>query len=339
MKRVLIFFLFLSFTLYSKEVVKEKSILEQLNEFGKNLTDLNVSEKLKYDNLVKKVAELNVDDNFDKRKFEGFKRLLPYRRNYLMFYGYDFIKHPPRASAGEKFGDRRQAEAKFQISMKFPLFQDFLSSGGDLYAAYTQQSMWQIFNGSTSRPFRETNYQPEIFLDFDFHDKNKFVKTLHVRNIIASIIHQSNGQDRPKSRSWNRANLEVILGYKNWTIGGNIWNRFNEKPYKADDKSTDDNPDLEDFIGRQNIYLRYDFKRENDKKYSFLLLHQNDFFKYDVGKGFTKVEFTFPSNFNKNFDFIIQYFNGYGESLIDYDIRVSKIYIGVLLTDWSFKIF
>jgi len=35
------------------------------------------------------------------------------------------------------------------------------SSG--LYFGFTAMSFWQVYNDAVSKPFRETNYEPEVF--------------------------------------------------------------------------------------------------------------------------------------------------------------------------------
>jgi phospholipase A1 len=54
-----------------------------------------------------------------------------------------------------------QTEGKFQLSFKFKLADLDDTIGASVWAGYTQQSHWQVYNGEQSRPFRETNYEPE----------------------------------------------------------------------------------------------------------------------------------------------------------------------------------
>jgi phospholipase A1/A2 len=58
-------------------------------------------------------------------------------------------------------------EAAFQLSFKFRLWTTDDRRWG-AWAAYTQQSQWQLYNdsGNASRPFRETNYMPELILSY-----------------------------------------------------------------------------------------------------------------------------------------------------------------------------
>ena len=78
-----------------------------------------------------------------------------YKFNYLLPVTY--AKNVPN-------DERKSVETKFQISLAKPLFYDLFGLRESLVAAYTQTSWWQITR--TSAPFRETNYQPEIFLNF-----------------------------------------------------------------------------------------------------------------------------------------------------------------------------
>lgn len=57
----------------------------------------------------------------------------------------------------------RSEEVALQISPKFPLVNDLLVENDGLQIGFTTISFWQACSGSVSAPFRETNYEPEIF--------------------------------------------------------------------------------------------------------------------------------------------------------------------------------
>lgn len=60
----------------------------------------------------------------------------------------------------------RKDEVKFQLSLAFPLWRGILGPNSVLGASYTQKSWWQLSNSKESSPFRETNYEPQLFLGF-----------------------------------------------------------------------------------------------------------------------------------------------------------------------------
>ena len=57
--------------------------------------------------------------------------------------------------------DYRRDEAKFQLSLRTKLAQDLVLPNADLWVGFTQQTFWQIWNGKDSKPFRNSDYEPE----------------------------------------------------------------------------------------------------------------------------------------------------------------------------------
>ena len=99
--------------------------------------------------------------------------------------------------------DQLRTEAKLQISLKTKVMEDLFRTRADLWVGYTQQSNWQLYNqGEKSAPFRNTDYAPEIFLTQPVKATLPFGGKLRMLGV--GYIHQSNGQSRPMSRSWNR---------------------------------------------------------------------------------------------------------------------------------------
>lgn len=204
-------------------------------------------------------------------------------------------------------------EAKFQVSLKTKVFHNIFWGKGDLWAAYTQKAFWQIYNKKESRPFRELNYEPELILNFpvDFS-----ILGFTGKMVGLAVVHESNGQSDPVSRSWNRLVFHAGFERNNWQLMVKPWFRLGNK--------IDDNPDISDFVGRGEVSLTYDWGRQ---RFSAIGRHSLRF--GDKSRGSILVSWSFP--IVKNFSGHVQLFEGYGESLIDYNHRQTTIGLGVSL--------
>ncbi|WP_103611792.1 phospholipase A [Campylobacter concisus] len=206
---------------------------------------------------------------------------------------------------------RKSVETKFQISLAKPLFYDVFGLRESLVAAYTQTSWWQITK--TSAPFRETNYQPEIFLNFA---SPKYLEKIGVKNLKFGLLHESNGRDGTNSRSWNRAYVQSDFVYGNFSVSPRVWSVIGEK---------NDNKEILNYIGHGDLRLSY---KLNDQIFSLMLRNNLHFDK--TNKGAAELSYMFPI-FSTGVYGYLQYFTGYGESLIDYDRHTDKVGLGFVI--------
>ena len=249
--------------------------------------------------------------------------ITPHKQNYILLGAYNFsspYEEPWEESAGQDV-DLNSAEVKFQVSFKFMLWEDIFNKrkNGDLYIAYTQLAMWQLYNRDISSPFRETNYEPEAFLAFDtawnvFGLKNRF--------FLVGFSHQSNGREEPLSRSWNRIYANFILNRGSLVLSVKPWFRIPE------DAATDDNPDIEDYLGYGELRALY---RTGDNTFGMMLRNN---LKFDNNRGAVQLDWSFPLPGTDRIKGYVQYFNGYGECLLDYNASTSRLGVGFLLTDF-----
>jgi len=237
-----------------------------------------------------------------------------HRPNY--FLGITYNDHPNR-KVYESVGinEPKQYEAKYQLSLRMLVWSDIFYGKGDLYAAYTQLSLWQIY--SYSSPFRETNYEPELLLSFDTEFN---VLGLTNRLFIIGLNHQSNGMGPVLSRSWNRIYMEFIAERGNFFTGLKSWYRIPE------DEEEDDNPDIEDYLGYGQLFGAYKYKKN---VFSFMLRNN---LQFDENRGALEIGWSYP--LKNNLRIYCQYLNGYGESLVDYNVLTRRISIGVMINDW-----
>jgi phospholipase A1 len=254
-----------------------------------------------------------LDKESQRRKFP----ITPYRSNYILPVTFNNTPNEEPIQEADPGKELKNYEVKFQISFKIKLWQDVLGKNMDLWVGYTQLSFWQLYNFEDSSPFRETNYEPELLLNFRT-DYN--LLGLRGRYINIGFNHQSNGREEPLSRSWNRAVANFGFERDNFIVTLNTWYRIPE------DEEDDDNPNIEDFMGYGQVNLYYIWR---EHRFGLFLRNNLDF--HD-NKGAFQIEWSIP--LLKRVNGYIEYFSGYGESLLDYDASTNRIGVGFILKDW-----
>lgn len=212
----------------------------------------------------------------------------------------------------------KSMEAKFQLSLKTKAVENLFGDNGDVWVGYTQSSRWQVYNEAESRPFRETNYEPEASLVFR---TNYELLGLNWRMLGLTLNHQSNGRSDPLSRSWNRVILNLGFERDNFALMLRPWYRIEE------DAADDNNPDITDYVGRGDLTAFYRWK-----EHDFSLMLRHSLKGGDDSHGAVQFDWTFPISGKLRGQ--VQLFDGYGESLIDYNHRATYVGVGVSLMNW-----
>lgn len=289
-------------------------------KINKNLTDLfslemNASERRQ--SLLDSRWELSKESKL------GTWNLRAYQPIYILpaFWTSDKneLPHSPNLrNTVDQRQDLKSTEAKFQLSLKTKALENIVGDNGDLWVGYTQSARWQVYNEDESRPFRETNYEPEASLMFR---TNYNLFGLNGRLLGFTFNHQSNGRSDPLSRSWNRIIFNLGLEKDNFALMLRPWYRMDEE------KNDDNNPDIKDYIGRGDLTAFY---RKNNHDFSLLLRHSLK--GGDKSHGAVQFDWSFPISGKLRGHF--QLFDGYGESLIDYNHRATYAGLGVSLMNW-----
>jgi len=271
---------------------------------------------------------VSLSERWDLIKPSNKKQLFkfePYKPVYILFTNYtnDINQQPSSENPNNTVPspiELNQVELKFQLSFKTKILQNVFGekTGGDFWIGYTQSSRWQIYNATQSRPFRETNYEPEMI--FILPTKYKLFGLNGVYSGV-SLTHQSNGRANPLSRSWNRVIFHVGLEAQNWSVIFKPWIRISE------DLAEDDNPNIENYLGRAELLVAYKHKR-----------HQASFRgRHSLNGGHNNrgsVQFNYAAQLYNNLKIYTQFFHGYGESMIDFNHKQTTIGIGLSLVNW-----
>lgn len=266
--------------------------------------------------LLSKFWEL---DPADKR---GVFNFVGYQPNYVLpMHVTSRVNRAPRSptQAAVSVPDNRREEAKFQLSLRTKLLQNVGFAGADLWGAFTMQTLWQVYNHAESRPFRNTDYQPElIYVVPTAPGLRAWPFGWQWRFSQLGLAHQSNGQSDPLSRSWNRVYLGAGFERGNWTFTTRLNRRLRERI------ENDNNPDLLAYRGKAEFTLGW-----ASGLHTVSLHHRSNL--RSENSGGSSLEWTYPVSRDQpnGLRWYVQLFNGYGETLSDYNFRQTSLGAGV----------
>lgn len=239
--------------------------------------------------------------------------LYPYENNYVL-YTYTSNINKNSITSYDWAPNARKDELKFQLSLAIPIWRGLLGDNSVLAASYTQRAWWQLTNSKESVPFRETNYEPQVFLGWATTYDLGAGWTL--RDVETGLNHQSNGRSDPTSRSWNRAYLRLMA--KNGNMLAEI------KPWvRIDGGSSDDNPDIIKYMGHYRAKIGYQWGES--------IFSVQGQYNWNSGYGGAELGWSYPVT--KYIRFYTQVYSGYGESMIDYNHRQTRVGVGFTLND------
>ncbi len=248
--------------------------------------------------VPKNKTEFNADSirrDFDNRPFFGL-----YKDNYFTV-GTTVGSKPTSANS----------DVKFQVSISQRLTKSVLPFHSYLFLMYSQKCMWNVFENSL--PMRDLNFNPGIGLSKLLISKNRLIG-----KITLLIEHESNGRDRLASRSWNKISFcgNIYLD-PNLMVHGKVWIPI------IDGHNNDD------ILKYSGIYQTGIQAMSTNRRWVFsatFIKRQGWNFN-----GNTILELGFRIRKSDNQFLCLQYYNGYGENMLDYNKYHSRLRIGLLI--------
>lgn len=264
--------------------------------------------------------------SFDPDRYEQYMNskysLFMHERNYILPFSY--VTNPsediyPKAKALEPNNSNdyySNVEAEFQISFFFPVSRkmSLFGSNWDFLFSYTHHAWWQIYNAAWSRPFRETNYTPEVFIRQINEDSAHNFLGLKPVGYDLGYVHESNGQIQLLSRSWNRLFARAYLAAPDFLVTLTGWLRLPES-------ESDDNADIQVYKGVGSLEIQKAFG-SHTLELEMLLAQKSGL----------ELRYSYP--FKEGLRWFLDVKYGYGQSLIEYDRVTKRIALGFALENF-----
>jgi phospholipase A1 len=236
---------------------------------------------------------------------QEFMKLYDAQPSFGMFHDNYLITGVPT----NKEISNQTADVKYQISISQRLTKSRLPFNSTLLLTYTQKSFWDIYKNSS--PFADNNYNPGLTL------VRPVLNNQQLKGVAAlSFEHESNGLDSIYSRSWNYITFSGVYFYNaNISVQARIWAGI----------LGDENKDLFRYRGNSLIALNY--RSNEDKFWVSLVLNPTQ----RIRTVNTILELNFKPLETANQYLFLQWYNGFGENLFDYNQYTSMVRFGVCI--------
>lgn len=211
------------------------------------------------------------------------------------------------------------SDVKFQISLSIRLTNAVLPWNSFLFLFYTQKTFWNVFQNSM--PMHDLNFNPGIGWSKPFFNKGKYAGKLTML-----VEHESNGRDGLDSRSWNRVSFYGSTIIDDWLmVHAKFWIPIIDG---------ENNRDILKYCG---IYQSGVVVTTPNKKFSFgLTMVKRSGWNLNFN---TILEASWKVHEKSNLNLFAQYYNGYGESLLDYNQFHSRLRVGIVFKPHFFSEF
>lgn len=258
--------------------------------------------------IVNVPAQEKVDADSLRRDFDSQPYFGLYKDNYFIF-------GPPIGYKPTK----ENTNIKFQISISQKLTRSTLPFGTYLYLFYTQKVFWNVLENSM--PMTDLNFNPGIGLA-----KPLFVKNRFIGKVFFILEHESNGRDGDASRSWNKVSFGAnIMIDPNLMVNGKVWIPIVDGGY---------NRDILDYSGIYQVGMQFFSKNRRFNGSINLTKRRGWNLNYN-----TTIELAYRLWARDNQFLFLQYYNGYGEGLLEYNKFHSQLRVGIVIKPRLFSEF
>ncbi len=244
----------------------------------------------------------SIKDDFENQSYFGL-----YKDNYFIF--------GPSLNGA----NRTNTNIKFQISIAQRLTKSVLPWGTYLYLFYSQKCFWNVLE--KSMPMTDLNFNPGIGLTKPLYVKDRFIGKL-----TFMIEHESNGRDSIQSRSWNKISLASnIIIDKCLMVHGKAWIPIVDG---------ENNRDILHYCGIYQMGIQVFSKNQRFSGSVILTKRLGSAFNYN-----TVIELSYRIFKRDNQYLFMQYYNGYGEGLLDYKQFHNQLRVGIVIKPKFFSEF
>ncbi len=263
----------------------------------------------------------NISPAMGKNKKDSEMPFSPYKRIYGTFRLDD--AEGKREQIKLHGGFKAKIIDRFELEKKIEPLEFIKKTCGDFFFSYSMIALWNIQN--ESGPFEDINHNPEAFCQnkFGFLEKIQFGYE-HLSN---GVSNESVGPDGRTNRSRSIHNVNTILKLslsEKLTISPKVWWNF----------AKDENKDIDDFWGNIDLGISYRTNPESTPERGAtkgFVITTKLRGSFSTGKGRIEFDISHPVPVLKNAYWFFQIFSGYGETILDYDNKITAYRFGFQL--------